>query len=80
MSTEMNRESGINFAIHPDSYRHWKLTLDGRVASLRMDVQEDAPLVPDVQNDDNALLRVSHRCPVDFVGSRRSKLLEHGRG
>lgn len=46
MSTEMNRESRINFAIHPDSYRHWKLTLDGRVASLTMDVQEDAPLVP----------------------------------
>ena len=46
MSTEMNRESRINFSIHSDSYRHWKFTLHGRVASLTMDVQEDAPLVP----------------------------------
>ncbi len=42
----MSTESRIDFATHPDFYRHWKLTLNGRVASLTMDVQEDAPLVP----------------------------------
>lgn len=36
----------IEFATQPQQYRHWQLTIDGRVARLAMDVQEDAPLVP----------------------------------
>ena len=36
----------IEFATRPERYRHWKLSIDGRVATLAMDVQEDAPLVP----------------------------------
>ena len=36
----------IEFSGHPDSYRHWKLTIDGPVATLAMDVQEDGGLVP----------------------------------
>ena len=36
----------IEFATQPDRYRHWKLSIDGRIATLSMDVQEDAPLVP----------------------------------
>jgi len=36
----------IEFSAHPDSYRHWKLTIDGPVATLAMDVQEDGGLVP----------------------------------
>jgi benzoyl-CoA-dihydrodiol lyase len=36
----------IEFSAHPDSYRHWKLTIDGSVARLAMDVQEDGGLVP----------------------------------
>ncbi len=35
----------IEFVTQPEHYRHWKLSIDGRVARLAMDVQEDAPLV-----------------------------------
>ena len=34
----------INFETSPDQYKHWKLTVDGEVATLTMDVQEDATL------------------------------------
>jgi benzoyl-CoA-dihydrodiol lyase len=34
----------INFEISPEQYRHWKLETDGPVATLSMDVQEDATL------------------------------------
>ena len=36
----------IDFSTRPADYRHWKLSIDGRVAHLLMDVREDAPLVP----------------------------------
>ena len=38
--------SRIEFTTQPDRYRHWTVSIDGRVATLAMDVQEDAPLVP----------------------------------
>jgi benzoyl-CoA-dihydrodiol lyase len=31
----------INFQTSPDQYKHWKLSVDGAVATLSMDVQED---------------------------------------
>ena len=34
----------INFETKPESYRHWKLEIDGAVATLSMDVQEDETL------------------------------------
>ena len=34
----------INFQTSPERYRHWKLQVDGAVANLSMDVQEDATL------------------------------------
>ena len=37
----------VSFETHPDKYRHWKLAVDGPVATLSMDVQEDAGLSPD---------------------------------
>src|SRR5256886_8968048 len=40
----------ITFDTRPDDYKHWKLTFDapgGRVATLSMDVREDAGLSPD---------------------------------
>jgi benzoyl-CoA-dihydrodiol lyase len=40
------REPLVDFRTHPDQYRHWTLTVDGRVATLTLDVQEEAPLVP----------------------------------
>src|SRR6187431_580378 len=38
--------SPITFDTCPDAYRHWKLTFDGPIATLGMDVQEDAGLSP----------------------------------
>ena len=34
----------INFETAPEQYKHWRLQFDGAVATLAMDVQEDAPL------------------------------------
>ncbi|HYG80324.1 MAG TPA: 2,3-epoxybenzoyl-CoA dihydrolase [Pyrinomonadaceae bacterium] len=34
----------VNFETSPEKYRHWKLKIDGAVATLSMDVQEDATL------------------------------------
>jgi benzoyl-CoA-dihydrodiol lyase len=34
----------INFQTSPDQYKHWKLSFDGPVAKLTMDVQEDETL------------------------------------
>lgn len=34
----------INFQTSPEKYEHWKLAIDGAVANLTMDVQEDATL------------------------------------
>src|SRR5213075_1079881 len=35
----------INFETSPEQYHHWKLGIDGSVATLSMDVQEDQTLV-----------------------------------
>lgn len=40
------QEPFVDFRTHPDHYRHWTLTIDGRVATLALNVQEDGPLVP----------------------------------
>src|SRR5215203_337565 len=37
----------ISFETSPEQYRHWKLRIDGNIAFLDMDVQEDAPLRPE---------------------------------
>jgi len=34
----------INFQTTPNEYKHWKLEIDGPVATLTMDVQEDETL------------------------------------
>ncbi len=39
--------TAVSFETHPSRYRHWKLAFDGPVATLSMDVQEDAGLRPD---------------------------------
>ena len=36
----------IDFATSPDQYRHWRLEVDGAVARLTMQVQEDGGLYP----------------------------------
>src|SRR3954466_4872700 len=37
----------VSFDTSPERYHHWKLTVDGPVGTLSMDVQEDAGLSPD---------------------------------
>lgn len=34
----------INFQTAPDQYKHWRLNIEGRVATLSMDVQEDVTI------------------------------------
>ena len=34
----------VDFATSPAQYKHWRLDIDGRVARLSLDVQEDQPL------------------------------------
>ena len=36
----------ISFETRPDQYNHWKLSCDGPVATLTLDVAEDKPLAP----------------------------------
>ncbi|MBM3483957.1 MAG: benzoyl-CoA-dihydrodiol lyase [Alphaproteobacteria bacterium] len=36
----------IDFRTAPERYRHWRLTIEGRVATLALDVAEDGGLVP----------------------------------
>jgi benzoyl-CoA-dihydrodiol lyase len=37
----------VSFDTSPEKYKHWKVAIDGGVATLSMDVQEDAGLSPD---------------------------------
>ena len=46
----------IDFATQPSAYKHWKLSLEGRVATLALDVDEQP-----------ALLAVNERLRDDFV-------------
>jgi benzoyl-CoA-dihydrodiol lyase len=39
-----NGQDRVDFRTEPGRYRHWKLKVDGEVATLLMDVDEDAPL------------------------------------
>src|SRR3546814_5583522 len=39
-------EQMIDFRTQPDRYKHWKLSFDGPVATIAMDVREDGGLKP----------------------------------
>jgi len=39
-------EQRVEFRVSPDRYKHWKLSTDGPVATLTMDVDEQGGLVP----------------------------------
>jgi benzoyl-CoA-dihydrodiol lyase len=39
-----NGNGRVDFVTEPQRYRHWKLSADGEVATLTMDVDENAPL------------------------------------
>src|SRR5262245_19320031 len=36
----------VEFETSPERYRHWRLSVDGPIATLAMDVQEDGGLFP----------------------------------
>jgi benzoyl-CoA-dihydrodiol lyase len=36
----------VSFDTHPDRYLHWRLAVDGEIARLTLDIQEDGGLVP----------------------------------
>ena len=44
--TEERTEGRIDFRTAPDKYRHWNLNVDGRVARLALDVDEQGTLSP----------------------------------
>ena len=53
--------SAIEFETQPDRYKHWKLSFDGSVATLAMDVVEDGGL-----RDDYVLKLNSYDLGVDI--------------
>ena len=47
MASASNIETqAVDFETHPSRYRHWRLAFDGVVATLTLDVQEDATIRP----------------------------------
>src|SRR5438105_1396818 len=46
-ATKTAAQPVVSFETAPDRYKHWKLSFDGPIATLSMDVQEDAGLSPD---------------------------------
>src|SRR5882724_8494610 len=43
---ESTARTVVDFRTEPSRYKHWRLAIDGRVATLSMDVREDGGLVP----------------------------------
>src|ERR1700756_623257 len=46
VQTEAVHTERVDFRVRPDRYKHWRLTTDGPVATLTMDVDEQGGLVP----------------------------------
>jgi benzoyl-CoA-dihydrodiol lyase len=46
MSQAAQAQAAVEFRVQPGQYRHWRLSVDGPVATLIMDVAEDGGLVP----------------------------------
>src|ERR1035437_1097646 len=42
----VNEKELVTFDVAPGGHRHWRLAIDGRVATLAMDVNEDCGLRP----------------------------------
>ncbi len=42
----MSRPDRVDYQTSPDRYRHWKLSVDGAIATLRMNIDEDGGLRP----------------------------------
>src|SRR6266550_1720570 len=46
LANERSSEPSIDFEPHPSKDKHWKLSFDGEIATLAMDVREDGGLRP----------------------------------
>jgi benzoyl-CoA-dihydrodiol lyase len=44
--SNLNQAELVTFDVAPGEYRHWRLTVDGRIATLAMNVDEDGGLRP----------------------------------
>jgi benzoyl-CoA-dihydrodiol lyase len=44
--SSVNQAELVTFDVTPGEYRHWRLTIDGRIATLAMNVDEDGGLKP----------------------------------
>ena len=51
---ELDSEARIDFATQPSNYKHWQLSINGRVAKLALDVSEDATLMPGYELKQNS--------------------------
>ena len=36
----------VDYQTHPSQYRHWSLSVDGEIATLSLDIQEDGGILP----------------------------------
>ena len=36
----------VDYQTHPSQYRHWSLKVEGEVATLSLDIQEDGGILP----------------------------------
>ncbi|MBC8369796.1 MAG: benzoyl-CoA-dihydrodiol lyase [Planctomycetes bacterium] len=45
-TTQQNSNAAVSFQVHPDSYKHWRLNVDGDIARLSMDVDPDGGIRP----------------------------------
>ena len=46
MPTLPAAETRVDFQIDPAAYKHWRVSCDGAVATLTLDVREDAGIQP----------------------------------
>src|ERR687888_1785103 len=46
-SSSQRTDGAITFETEPGRYRHWRLVVEGAVATIGMDVREDGGLAPD---------------------------------
>src|SRR3974377_2466838 len=60
-----NGVARIDFATDPSRWRHWRLAVDGVVATLIMDVDEKAPLFEGYELKLNSFVLASDRDPAD---------------
>ena len=74
MGSETRPQRVASFHAHPDSYKHWKLAVDGAVATLTLDVKEDGGL----RADDYVLKQNSYDLGVDIELCDAIQRLEKG--